>query len=206
MFRITANVAAILLALACSANASVVYTLTDQQYDGESAARGATLSVTLTINDQALEQGSFSLNEHVSLPGTNYGSGDVSNFESLFWSVGSKDRGGLTPTSGSFANLVVSLVFTNGVPTGTLSLHGETSEFALSGISGVFTGTVASDFNNCNDTQGRSRCRVTGTIVEASDIPEPTTFTLLCVGLLSFYHSRCRVPRIQCRSGDILSR
>ena len=175
--------AAALVALVNSANASITYVFTGQQYNNESIVRGATLNLALTVSNQAVERGTFNLNESVSTPGTNYGNGDLADFQSLSWTVGTSDSGYVTTTSGSFTSLRALFTFNDGVPSGMLTVHGETSEFALSGTSGGFGGTVASDFNNCNGDQDISRCKVSGRLEIASSVPEPATLGLLSLGL-----------------------
>ncbi len=193
MFKISAQIALITVALmGCEQASAATYVLVDQQYGGNSAERDATLALSLTVSDQAVQRGIFSLNENVSSPSTNFSTGDISDFGGLSWTVGPADSGFLSPLSGAYTDFVASLTFVNGVPSGTLHLNGETSEFALSGVAGFFSGTIASDFNNCNDPQGMSLCTVAGRLDTISSVPEPNVMTILAVGLLAACSARRR--------------
>ena len=192
MVKFIIAIAAALIALGNCANASITLVFTGQQYDNESIARGATLNLALTVSNQAVERGTFNLDESVGTPGSNYGTGDLADFQSLSWTVGARDSGYITNNGGSFTFFQASLTFTDRVPSGMLNVHGETSEFVLSGISGAFAGTVASDFNNCNSNQDISSCKVSGRLEIASSVPEPATLALLSLGLTTAYtiHNR----------------
>lgn len=197
MLKIVLSSFLFVVACAASAYASITYTLLDQQYSGESVERGATLALNLTVSDVAIQRGSFNLTETVGSPGTINIAGDVSDFVAISWAVGTNDNGYLTPVSGAYTFFSTSLMFTNGKPAGTLKLTGETSEFFLSGEAEIFTGTLASDFSNCNDLQGRSRCFVTGELVESFNVPEPAATMIFVPVLLPLLLGRHRArPRL----------
>ena len=165
---------------ASQAHAAAVFDLTNQVYGGETVARGGFLSIELIISDAAVTRGTFNLNEMITTGSPNTFTGDTADFQSLTWAVGPSDSGTLTPTSGYFESFQASLTFINGVVGANLNLLGPSAHFSIAG-SGVQSGEIDSDANNCNNQQGISQCTVSGTLVQ---VPEPASLAVLALGVI----------------------